>query len=66
MVVIIVEAYKNAKVHKITVKNQKLFWVKMSDLEKGLGMKNISDLLRKKCVLFLKLKILLKNKRKNI
>ena len=53
MVVITVEAYKNSKVHTITVKNKKLFWVKLSDVEKGLGTKNISDLLRKEmCGIF--------------
>ena len=29
MVVITVEAYQNATVHTITVKNKDLFWVKM-------------------------------------
>ena len=28
--------------------NRKLFWVRMKDIKKGLGMKNISDLVRKK------------------
>ena len=32
MVVITVEAYQNAKVHTITVKNKDFFWVKMKDL----------------------------------
>ena len=34
MVVITVQAYKNAEVHTITVKNkQKYFWVKMCDVQ---------------------------------
>ena len=47
MVVITAEAYKNAKVHTITVKNKDLFWVKVKDMPDGLGVKCISDLLRK-------------------
>ena len=41
MVVVTVEKYANAEVHTIAVKNKKLFWVKMSDVVKGLGVKNI-------------------------
>ena len=47
MVVITFESYKNAQVHTITVKNKELFWIKMKDVQDGLGVKNISDLLRK-------------------
>ena len=47
MVVITVEDYKNARVHTITIKNKELFWVKMKDVQDGLGVKNICDLLRK-------------------
>ena len=47
MLVITVEAYKNARVHTITIKNKELFWVKMKDVQNGLGVKNICDLLRK-------------------
>ena len=53
MVVITVEAYKNAQVHTITVKNKELFWVKMKEVQNGLDVKCISDLLRKKmCGIF--------------
>ena len=53
IVVITVEAYKNAEVHTITVKNKKLFWVKMCDVQKGLGIKIIYDLARKEvCAIF--------------
>ena len=41
------EAYQNAKVHTITVKNKDFFWVKMKDVQDRLGIKNIIDLLRK-------------------
>ena len=47
MAVIAVEAYQNARVHTITVKNKKFFWVKMKDVQDRFGMKNISNLLRK-------------------
>ena len=47
MVVITIENCTNAKVHTITVGNRKLFWTKMIDIENGLGLKNISDIVRK-------------------
>ena len=47
MAVITVEAYQNAGVHTITVKNKDFSWVKMKDVQGRLGIKNISDLLRK-------------------
>ena len=53
VVVITVQAYKNAEVHTITVKNKNLFWVKMCDVQKGLGIKNNYDLARKEvCCIF--------------
>ena len=53
MDVITVESYKNAEVHTITVKNKELLWVKMIDAQKGLGLKNMSDLVRRKiCGIF--------------
>ena len=39
MVVITVEAYKNPKVHDINENSKKLFWVKMTDVQDGLGIK---------------------------
>ena len=52
MVVITAEAYKNAQVHTITVKNKKLFWVKMI-VQFGLNIKNIPDLVRREiCGIF--------------
>ena len=47
MAVITVQNYTDAKVHTITVENRELFWVKMIDVQKGLGIQNISDLVRK-------------------
>ena len=53
MVVIIVESYKIAEVHTITGKNKELFWVKIIDVQNGLGIKNMSDLVRRKiCGIF--------------
>ena len=44
---IAVEKYTDVKVHTIRVGNKKLFWVKMCDVQTGLGVQNISDLVRK-------------------
>ena len=45
MVVITVEAHKNAGVDAIAVENEEYYWVKMIDVQNGLGVKNISHLL---------------------
>ena len=47
MVIRTTEAYENTKVHTIKVNNKNLFWVKMIDVQNGLAIKNISDLVRK-------------------
>ena len=47
MVAITVKIYTDAEVHTITVGNGELIWVKMIDVQKGLGIQNISDLVRK-------------------
>ena len=47
MVVITVQNCTDAKVRTITVGNRELFWIKMNDAQEGLGVKNISDLVRK-------------------
>ena len=46
MVFITAEAYKNAAVGVIK-DNNNYFWVKMKDVQDGLGMKNIFDSLRR-------------------
>ena len=66
MVVITVQAYKNAEVHTITVKNKKLFWVNMCDVQKGLGIKNIYYLARKQVCGIFETKNLPKNKKESI
>ena len=53
MVFITAEAYKNAGVHSTIVKNRDYFWVKMKDVQDGLGIKNILDRIRQKmCGIF--------------
>ena len=67
MVVITAEAYKNAKVNAITVGDRKLFWVKMIDVQDGLGLKIMSDLVRREmCGIFEKKNLPEKEKQKNI
>ena len=45
MVVITVEAYQNARVHTITVKNKDFLGVKMKDVQDNLKIKNNNILL---------------------
>ena len=47
MVVITVEAYKDAKLHTITVKNKYFFGVKMTDVQNKLGLKNLPCMVRR-------------------
>ena len=47
MVVTTVENYFNAQVHTITVKSKNFFWVKLKDVQNGLGLKWIRGLVRK-------------------
>ena len=44
MVVITVKNYAEAEVHTIAVGNRELFWAKMFDVQKRLGIQDISDL----------------------
>ena len=47
MISITADNYIDGGVHTIAVKNKELFWVRMIDVQNGLGLKNINDLLRK-------------------
>ena len=47
MVDISIKKYTNAKVCTIRVSNKKLFWVRMHDVQEGIGVKNMSDLVQK-------------------
>ena len=42
--------YLNSKVEIIQIKGEDFFWVKMSDIEKGLGLKNIADTVRREII----------------
>ena len=44
MYVISAEGYKNAKVDFLTVNTAGEIWVSMKDVQSGMGVKNISDL----------------------
>ena len=48
MVVITVQNYANAKLHTIIVGNRQVFWIKMIDVQKGLGLQNMPDSVRNK------------------
>ena len=61
----IAEGYKNANVEFLTIKTTSEIWVNMKDVGSGMGAKNISDLVLKYMV-FVKQKILQKNKLMNI
>ena len=50
MYVISVEGYKNAKVDFLTVKTAGEIWVSMEDVQSGMGVKNISDLVLKEVI----------------
>ena len=47
MTVITLEKCKNAKVNTVKVGHKELFWIRMIDTQNGLGLKNMSDLVRK-------------------
>ena len=42
-----VENFVNAGVKTVQIKDVKHIWVKMRDIEKGLALKNLSDIVRK-------------------
>ena len=47
MYLISTEGYKNANVKFLTIKTTSEIWVNMKDVESGIGVKNISDLVLK-------------------
>ena len=47
MVVITIEKCENAKINTVKVGNKELFCIRMIDIQNGLGLKNMSDLVRK-------------------
>ena len=46
MIVVTVQAYTEGRVHTIKVGNRELLWVKMIDVQKRLGLKNMLDLVK--------------------
>ena len=67
MYLISAEGYKNANVEFLTIKTTSEIWVNMKDVGSGMGVKNISNLVLKEIYLvFVKQKILKKNKLMNI
>ena len=66
MYLISTEGYENANVEFLTTKTTSEIWVSMKDVGSGISVKNISDLVLKKYMVFLKEKILQKNKLMNI
>ena len=62
----IADNYADSRVHTITVKNEELFWVKMIDVQNGLGLKNISDLLKKEMYGIFETKNITKEQKKRI
>ena len=66
MYLISVEGYKNANVAFLTIKTTNEIWVSMKDIESGIGVKNISDLVLKEIYSICETKILQKNKLMNI
>ena len=67
MVIVTVQSYTDAEVYTITVGNRELFWVKMIDVQKGLGIQNISGLVIKNIQgIYERLKTLQKNRKENI
>ena len=47
MYLISAEGYKNANVEFLTIKTTSEIWVKMKDVQNGLGVTNMSDLVLK-------------------
>ena len=66
MYLISAEGYKNANAEFLTVKTTSEIWVNMKDVGRGMGVKNIPDLVLKEIYGIWKQKILQKNKFMNI
>ena len=47
MVVITVEKCREPNIDVVTIENSDLFWTKINDVQQGLGVQNISDLVIK-------------------
>ena len=58
MYLISAEGYKNAGVHFLKVRKTGEIWSSMKDVQKGLGVKNMPDLILKEIYAFMKQKTL--------
>ena len=65
MYLILPEGYKNAEVDTKIVRKTGEIWVSMKDDGSGMGVKNISDLVLKELVVYLKQKSLQKSRLAN-
>ena len=45
--ILTIDNFANAGVKTVKISDKKYFWVKMKDIENGLGLKNMSDLVIK-------------------
>ena len=66
MYLISAEGYKNVKVDIKIVREMYEIWASMKDIGNGIGVKNISDLVLKKFMVFVKQKFLRRSKLENI
>ena len=66
MCLISVEGYENAGVDLLIIKETSEIWKKMKDIQNGLGIENISDLVLKEIYSIHKTKSLTKEPIKNI
>ena len=66
MYLISAERYKNANVEFLTIKTTSKIWVNMKDVESGMNVKNISDLVLKEIYGICETKNPTKNKLMNI
>ena len=65
MVVITVQAYAEARVQTLTVENINLFLVKMVDVQKGLSLENMPDIVRNEICGIFETKIPTEEQKKN-
>ena len=66
MYLISAQGYKDADVGFLTIKSNSEIWLSMKNVESGIGVKNISDLVLKKMCGICETKIVQKNKLMNI
>ena len=56
MYLISAEGYKNGNVHCLKIRKTDEIWVSMKDVRSGMGVKNMSDLVLKKYMVFMRKK----------